>query len=89
MSSLHKSDPLPALRTRAVASSKREYWKENSSLEISSFIEEPTGCDRSIMRRMVPSFFGAAPMGEQCVSGNGGCVKGPAVWPREISFLIA
>ena len=30
-----------------------------------------------------------ATTGEQCVTGKGGEVKGPAVWPRRISVLIA
>ena len=37
----------------------------------------------------VPSFLGAAPIGEQWVSGKGGWVKGPAVWPLAISLLMA
>ena len=41
------------------------------------------------MSLTVPSFLGAAPMGEQWVRGKGGFGKGPAVCPRDTSLLIA
>ena len=83
------SVPQPSLFRRSVASSKCEYSHENCSFEMKSLIEDPRGCDRSMIRRTEPSFFGAAPMGEQCVIGKGGEGKGPAVWPRRISLSIA
>ena len=49
------------------------------SLDMSSFMEDPWGWDRSMINRTDPSFFGAAPMGEQWVMGKGGVGNGPAV----------
>ena len=34
-------------------------------------------------------FLTTAPIGEQCKLFNGGLIKGPDVWPLEISFDIA
>ena len=65
MSNLHSKDPWPASMTRAVASSKCEYSHENCSFEMSSLIDDPTGCDRSIISLAEPSFLGTAPIGEQ------------------------
>ena len=80
---------LPAFMTRSVASSNFEYSKVKSSLEMSSLIDDPWGWDRSIISLALPSFLGAAPIGEQWVLGNGGWGKGPAVWPLETSLLMA
>ena len=79
MSSLHKRAPFPASMSRSVASSNREYSKVKSSFAMSSLIDEPCGWDKSIISLTVPSFFGAAPIGEQWVCGNGGLGKGPTV----------
>ena len=89
MSSLHIRELGPFLFMRSVASSKCEYSHEKSSFDMKSLIDDPKGWDRSMTRRRVPSFLGADPIGEQWVLGNGGWGKGPAVWPREISLLIA
>ena len=89
MSSLHKYDPWPASITRAVASSNLEYSHENCSFDMSSFMDDPKGWDRSIISLTDPSFLGAEPIGEQWVLGKGGWGKGPAVWPRDTSLLIA
>ena len=79
MSNLHSRDSGPAVMRRSVASSNLEYSHENCSLDISSLMDDPWGWDKSMMRRTVPSFLGAEPMGEQWVWGKGGNGKGPAV----------
>ena len=62
---------------------------QNSS-KIPSFTEAPLGWERSRIRRILDEeLFCTAPSGEQCDVVNGGEVKGPEVWPREISICIA
>ena len=39
---------------------------------MSSLIDDPWGCDKSMMSLMDPSFLGSAPIGEQWVLGKGG-----------------
>ena len=52
-------------------------------------MDEPCGCDRSMIRRTDPSFLGADPIGEQWVRGKGGEVNGPAVCPLDSSLFMA
>ena len=79
MSSLQRREPCPAFISKSVASSKREYSQVKWSLDMSSFMDDPWGWDKSMINRTDPSFFGAAPMGEQWVMGKGGVGNGPAV----------
>ena len=89
MSSLQSRALGPALIRRSVASSNLENSQENWSFDMSSLMDEPWGWDRSIISLTEPSFLGVAPMGEQWVWGKGGYGKGPAVWPRLTSLLMA
>ena len=54
-----------------------------------SFIDSPKGCDKSIINRLVPSFFSRDPRGEQCRLRSGGSEYGPAVCFRESSLQMA
>ena len=69
----------PLLNTSFTASSKCEYFTENSSFDIPSFMELPRGCDKSSINLREPPFFGREPSGEQCNSGQGGSSNDPAV----------
>ena len=72
MSSLHMRELGPLFTTKSVASSKCEYSQGKFSLGIPSLMDDPCGCDRSMISLTDPSFFGADPIGEQWVRGNGG-----------------
>ena len=61
------------------ASSKELYLTWQDSIGIPSFTECPFGNDKSSIIHIEPSFFGAAPSGEQCILGRVGASNGPAV----------
>ena len=89
ISALAIAAPGPKDSTNRTASSKDEYSTENSSLLMPSLMEQPRGDDKSRTNLTEPSFLGAAPKGEQCRVWKGECVKGPAVWPRDTSSMMA